>query len=320
MPSSRDLAIRRAEAKAEILRRVAAGERTQAVCADHGVHVATVSRWAAADPAFAEGLADARAKGLFVRSRMFRADVADQVLARLAAGQPLRAIGADPAMPGPATLRHWMQTQVAFGEEARRIIKDRQALRAQRLKAPASDPAPTSDRPDAAAPPVAHLFDPGLADQVVLRIARGARCRHLRRDDPALPGYKVIRAWRRAQPDFDAAVRFAIRMGRTARAKARRDAALEPLARAIRQGHTISSAAGRRGLPPRRTLCAWIARDPEFARRLAQAYDAREDLLAHLLDEAILATPSRRALRQTGSPLPRLHGQAARRPGRKWLG
>lgn len=316
--SPRDLAIRRAEAKAEILRRVAAGERIQAVCADHGVHVATVSRWTAADPAFAEGLAAARAAGRFARSRMWRADAAAQVLARLAAGEPLRAIAADPAMPGPSTIRWWMQTQPAFGEEARRIIKMRQAFRAQRLKAP---PPPAPDAPGATAP-TAHTFDPDLADQVVLRVARGARCRSLRRADPAMPAYPVIRAWRRAEPDFDAAVRFAIRMGRTARARARRHAALPPLIEAIREGHTVRSAAGRHGLPPRRTLTHWIAQDSDFARRLAAAYDDREDLIADLIADTLDDHPaaSPRALRPRLGPLLRLRGLAGRRPGKKWLG
>ncbi|RAK64968.1 hypothetical protein [Phenylobacterium kunshanense] len=315
MTASRDLAIRRAEAKAEILRRVAAGEQTQAVCADHGVHVATVSRWTAADPAFAEGLAAARATGLFVRSRMFRAGAADQVLARLAAGQPLRVIGADPAMPSVATIRHWMRTQIAFGEEARRIIKDRQALRAQLLKTPGPH------RPNAVAPPVAGVFDPDLADQVVLRVARGTALKRLRRADPAMPAYPVILAWRRAQPDFDAALRFATRMARSVRARARRHAALPPLIEAIREGHTVGSAAGRHGLPPRRTLCAWIAQDSDFARRLAAAYDDREELIADLMADAVQDHPglSARALRHRLAPLTRLQRLARRRPGKKWL-
>ncbi len=275
--SPRELAIRRAEAKAGILRRLAAGERIQAICADHGVHVATVSRWAGRDPAFAEGLA---------------------------AGEPLRAIAADPAMPGAATIRHWMQTQVVFGEEARRIIKDRQGLRAQLLK-----------------PRGPATFDPDLADQVVLRVARGTGLKRLRRADPAMPAYPVILAWRRARPEFDAALAFATRMGRTARARARRMSALEPLVDAIRQGHTVRSAAGRRGLPPRRTLCDWIARDPAFAQRLAAAYDDREERLADLLTDAIDASPSlsARDLRRRLAPLLRQRGQARRRPGRKWL-
>lgn len=302
--SPRELAIRRAEAKAGILRRLAAGERIQAICADHGVHVATVSRWAGRDPAFAEGLAAAKANGVFVRGRMFREAVAARVLARLAAGEPLRAIAADPAMPGAATIRHWMQTQVVFGEEARRIIKDRQALRAQLLK----PRGPTG-------------FDPDIADQVVLRVARGTGLKRLRRADPAMPAYPVILAWRRARPEFDAALAFATRMGRTARAKARRLAALEPLVDAIRQGHTVRSAAGRRGLPPRRTLCDWIARDPAFAQRLAAAYDDREERLADLLTDAIDASPdlSARDLRRRLAPLLRRRGQARRRPGKTWL-
>lgn len=295
---------RRGRAKAEILRRVAAGEQIGAVCADHGLHVATVSRWTAVDTGFAAELVSAKRLGAWMRGRAFREAQGQAVLARLGAGETLTAIAADPAMPGMGTIRWWMQTQVVFGEEARRLIKMHQAERARRLK---------TRGPEA--------WDPALADQVVLRVARGTGCKHLRRRDPAMPAYPVILAWRRAHPEFDDAVRFAIRMGRTARAKGRRMAALEPLCDAIREGHTLRSAAGRRGLPPRRTLCGWIARDPAFARRLATAYDDREEVLAELITDALQASPglSLRALRQRLGPLLRQRGQAARRPGRQWL-
>src|SRR5687767_2898098 len=94
--------------KAEILRRVAAGETLKAVCAAPGMpRPRTVYGWTWTDASFDEGLAAAVRRGRWVRCHAFHEDQARAFLVRLAAGEPVTELVRDADMPNEKTLLYW---------------------------------------------------------------------------------------------------------------------------------------------------------------------------------------------------------------------
>jgi len=297
---------RRRPRQDELIARVAAGETVRAVCAEpHMPHEGSVCRWALSEPWFAEALANARRRATARRSYDFDDAKAQAFLARLRAGEAIRALQRDASMPGRRTLRYWRATQGEFASEVFRLVGFHRAERGRRqLRSEPRD------------------WDEAVADRVLLMIGRGHSGKRLGEVDPALPGYRVIRRWRRERPEFDAEVRVTQRMGRLARGWARRRAVLEPLLNGIVRGGSLNSLSGKNGLPCRATLYAWVRRDPAFAREVAQACDDREDWYTDqmqiIADEAgpISVADARRRV----APLSRRLGQLRGRPGKRWLG
>jgi hypothetical protein len=133
------------ELGAEICARVAAGESVAAICRDEGMPNATsVHDWSRKDPEFGEAYrAAARQAQLdrrradverFARARdnrgrwsTYTPEMGVEICARIAEGQTLVAIAADPAMPCAATILNWARRVPEFADayaEARQLAAD----------------------------------------------------------------------------------------------------------------------------------------------------------------------------------------------------
>jgi terminase small subunit-like protein len=140
--------------------------------------------------------------------------------------------------------------------------------------------------------------------------------------DPDLPSLTTLRDWRRAEPEFDGGLRFAMQVGRRARARARAVAWQETLTARIREGASLASLGREADTPSKATLYRWAGKHPEFAREIAQACDDRQHwYLDQIAEIAEAVTPGTvKETRQRMSPLTRRLGQLSQRPGKKWLG
>ncbi|HEY0648699.1 hypothetical protein [Phenylobacterium sp.] len=294
--------------KAEILRRVAAGETLKAVCASPGMpRPRTVYGWTWTDASFDDALAEALRKGEWLRHRAFDEDKARAFLARLAAGEPLTQLVNEPAMPNELTLRHWRMEQGQFGAEVRRLVRMHQVARGvARGQARLARYRPWNE---------------AEGDRVLVRVGRGEPIPGLCRGDPGLPEPWLIERWRRESPEFAHDLALHIQTGRRKRpsrhAARRREAVVEALMMAILRGGTFNSLQGRNGFPTRRTLGRWVRKDPEFAKAVARACRDREDaLLAAQLDILDRAgSLPMRSLRRLLAPLRRRVASLRTRPG-----
>lgn len=294
--------------KAEILRRVAAGETLRAVCAAPGMpRPRTVFGWTWTDKSFDDALAEAQRKGRWLRHRAFDEDKARAFLARLAAGEPIGRLVEAPGMPNALTLAHWRAEQGQFGAEVLRLVRMHRAARAAaRGEARRARYRPWTEED---------------GDRVLVRLARGEPIAGLARADPTLPEPWLIHRWRHESREFahDLAVTLkTARRRRPARhARLRREAVVEALLEAIAQGGTFSSLQGQNGLPTRQTLARWVRNDRAFAEAIAQACrDREEGLVAAQLD--ILARAgamSDAKLRRLLAPLRRRVASLRTRPG-----
>lgn len=295
----------RAQLKARIIERVAAGETVKAACAEPGMpDPASIQVWRRADPAFAADLAEARRRGQWARRFAFDEAVAAAFLARVAAGERIRDLLAKPGMPSQAAYRYWSRTQVAFQAELWRL----RAVSYARRKRPR---------------PYRH-FDPSIADRMLVRVARGEPWRRMLETDPAMPCRVVVYRWRAQEPEWDAALRIAFRVGRLARERARSKARCSPelveeIGARIASGGSLRSLARDADMPSARTLYKWAARFPEFAAEIQRASDVRtwwyED---QMLEIARRNGPlGLAATKAEAAPLQRQLNRLAKRPGWK---
>jgi hypothetical protein len=303
MPTRAELADRRARWRAQVLARVAEGASLVAACAGPDApSVQTVFKWRAADPGFDADLKRAQHLGEWAQRYRFDDARARAFLARLAAGEGIRVLERDPGTPPRATLLYWRRTQIWFGEEVLRLI---QAHRKEQVRQ--------------------HLwrepraFDARAAERVLLWAGRGHDWRKLSAVEAGLPGSRVVRAWRRANREFDDALRVNIRMGRFARLRARRMAALAPLTAGIVDGGTLRNLGGTGGLPTAATLYRWAKLDPAFRDKVADACDWRERALLEarldMIEAGREAGASAADLRRRVAPLSRRIAAQKRRPG-----
>ena len=249
--------------KARIVAAVAAGETVAGVCrADASAPcAASVVLWARADPLFAGELAAARRRGAFARRAAFDADVAAAFLGRVAAGERVNDLLARPGMPSQAAYRHWRRTQPEF---LTALVRLRAGGYSQRSRA---------------GHPRYRAWDEPTADRILLAVMRGAPFRKLLGSDPALPCLAVAARWRAEQPDWDAALRLAMRVGRVARERSRSRCTpelTEAISQRIVMGASLRSLARQRAMPCAGTLYAWVERFPAFAAQVARAGDWRE--------------------------------------------
>jgi len=146
----REKYVRFSEALGEaICARVAAGESLRRVCAGEGMPNATsVYSWSRAHPVFGAALREAQrtlrvnarladraraaerlARGRDGRGRWstYTPEIGEAVCARIAGGESLKSIGADPQMPCAATVLNWAKTYPEFGDayaQARAFMAD----------------------------------------------------------------------------------------------------------------------------------------------------------------------------------------------------
>src|SRR5437899_3013448 len=132
--------VRYSEALGEVIcARVAAGESLKGVCAGEGMpHSTSVYAWSREWPAFGAALAAAQkasrvtarladraraaarlAAGRDGRGRWstYTPELGEEICSRIANGESLKAIGADPEMPCAATVLNWAKRYPEFGDD-----------------------------------------------------------------------------------------------------------------------------------------------------------------------------------------------------------
>lgn len=294
----------RAQAKVAILARVASGETVKAICAGEGMPCAeSIQVWRRADPWFREALVEARRRGDWMRRFAFDEGKARALLARMAAGERVRDLLAKPGMPSQETYQYWRRTQVWFQEELWRL---RGINYRERRRRPVKG------------------FDPATADRMLVRVARGEPWRRMLETDPSMPCRVVAYRWRAAEPEWDKALRIAFRVGGLARERARSRARCSPrlvdeITSRIATGGSLRSLAADPDMPCARTLYAWFARWPDFAREVEEACDFR----AWWYHDQISGIAERHgplglaATKREAAPLQRQLNRLAKRPGWK---
>jgi len=296
----------RSALKAEIVTRVAAGTPLCALGAESGMPCdTTVRNWRRSDAAFAADLGLALRQGAWRRRWMLDPAKAEAFLARYRTGEPIHRILADPAMPSRPVLDYWRATQALFAEEVHRLkgVHEPNRLRGlRRVKTPTP-------------------WDADVADRILVRLVRGEGLKAMLDTDPTLPGLGVVARWRREQPEFDAELRAAIRIGRRRHGPAAGRCArlTETIISRIAEGASLCSLGKEPDMPCRETLYRWVRERLDFAVEVAAACEAREEWLAdQILAIAETATPGTvTATRQRMAPLNRQLARLRHRPGWK---
>lgn len=260
--------------KLQILTRVADGETISAIGAEPGMPGRrTISAWAEEDPGFRAMLADARRKGRFRRVLAFDEDKARQILHRLGAGETIRDVLRDPAMPGRKVFDHWKRTQHEFAGELHRLRRGHYTRLALISR----------DR--------ARAFDWARADKLLVRLHRGERLRDAVKADPDLPGHVTIDRWRKENPEFDRAVRTILLAWARRRRRGRRctPQLTARIVDKIAAGGSLWRLSREPGMPAAGTLYRWMLTLPDFAAAVDRACDIRDgvyqDQMRDLMDE-----------------------------------
>lgn len=289
-----------------VIARVRAGATVVAACREAGLPaVRTFYAWTQRYPGLRAELDAALVEGRWRRTRAFDAETAAELLARVAAGERLADLWADPRMPGRLTYTDWRRTQVAFGEEMRRLRQAQHERLADHGRAGRRD------------------HDPALADRVLARVwASDAPLHAILKADPTLPCYQTLARWRRQAPEFDALLSRLLATW-TARRKMRRAgarcAALTPaIVDHIREGGSLLSVSREPGMPTANTLYRWMAEHPDFAEAVTVACEDREDwYLDRMVDIVEARGGATPAARRAASGLSRQLARLRNRPG-KW--
>lgn len=120
------------------------------------------------------------------RPKALTEDLAQAIYARLHAGQSVRAVCEDPAMPSRSNLYRWRAADLAFDQNLQALL-DGQV------------------RPERRHPRKGLVsYRPQLAQAVIARLAAGESQRSIARD-PAMPCVMTLLKWAREVPAFAAA-------------------------------------------------------------------------------------------------------------------
>jgi transposase-like protein len=248
--------------KARILDRLSKGVRMHRIGEQPGLpSPATVRRWAKADENFRFNLAHARMEGAQVRriarrSPAWHPGVAEEFLARVRGGEWVGDLVRTYGMPHRAALDRWRRERPEFAQALSEAVRAAGPRRRRR----------------------ASIYSEDVADKVIQELARGVPVRRLRAE-AGLPCEPVLRAWRRAHPEFDHAVRTAIHWGHRARMKRRRGSLAdrrEAILEALFCGATLQNLRNQPGMPHAPTLYGWMKRDPTFAAEVRWACEQRD--------------------------------------------
>lgn len=294
-----------------LCQRLMDGESLDAICATPGwPSRPTLRKWARESALFASYIAHGQAERRKRERHPLRPEVAQRLIQRLKFGEALGDLIRQPDMPHRRELNAWKRQDPAFAAEL------------QAAKAFADVDRRRCGRPRRSRMP----YDEATADRLMLAVLRGATLPNLARD-PTLPSALGLERWRKADPEFDSALRGAMIVGHKARGRARTDARCSPrlrrrIAERILQGASLHSLSKRPDMPGLHALYKWVRERPDFAHDVAVASRFRDEiLLDSLLDLARLATPGAGALiaRETGAIAKRL-GQLRPYPGERQRG
>ncbi|HEX3700224.1 MAG TPA: hypothetical protein VHV27_06070 [Phenylobacterium sp.] len=128
----------------------------------------------------------------------FTWEMGELVLARIAAGETVRQLTADPRMPSYATVYRWTHMIAEFGE-AYRAVRLERCVEAQLMDA--LTPRAPSRRAWYAGPP--STYTPAKARTICAAIKKGASLSEVLRR-PGMPSSKAIYVWMKRRPAFKA--------------------------------------------------------------------------------------------------------------------
>jgi hypothetical protein len=300
------------QVRALIVERLAAGETLKAVCAQPSMPCQeSVNGWMRRDPGFAAEVALARRRG--EHRRRFACDeaVARSVLARIAAGERIGAVLAEPGTPSRATWRYWMATQGWLAEAVGHVLAVRRAERSLRMRRRR------------------RAFDPAVAERLYVRLwMGGASLREVLASDPAFPSLSVLARWRREDARFDGMLRFVFGAWRTKRGRTSTGKGRGVWSRGVEEavfgglvdGESLRSLGRRADLPCAGTLYAWCRTRPDFAAMVARACGYRDEVCGERMLEIAErvgpggVTAARKAMARLNAQRTRLR----KRPG--WKG
>jgi hypothetical protein len=290
----------------EILRRIAAGERLRAICAEDGMPCCeTVTGWARRDlSGFNLALEAAYAQGAWRRRHACDPEVARAILAELGQGRRLEEVVRGPGMPSLRTFMAWKADHAWIAEAYGQVRAGREQVRRE------------------AARGRWRAFDPAVAERLYLRLWKGEGLRQVLRSEAAFPSLMVFARWRRENREFDAQMRFVLGGWRKKRGRARTlctPEMVEAITDAIVTGASLRSLAARPDMPSARAMYGWVRTKPEFAAAVARACEIREDWFHdQIFAMELTATPGTvREVRRRTAPLRKQVTRLRKRPGWK---
>ena len=227
-------------------------------------------------------------------------------LARVAAGERTAAVLDTPGAPSQRAYACWRRTEPEFAAQVKRLTAagywNRSLAGHPRWKA----------------------WDEATADRILLAVMRGAPFRKLLASDPTLPCLAVTERWRRREPDWDAALKVAMRKGRLVREdgwsrERLTPALLEEIGDRILEGGSLRSLGADPDMPCRGTLYKWARRWPDFAAEVERCSGLRDEMLNDMIiGRALAGGPlAFEAGRRATQPLQRQLNRLAKRPGWK---
>lgn len=293
--------------KLAILERIHKGETLNEVCASEGMPgMRCVLLWARKDPEFAAALKRERARTAEIRR--FRVDPvrAREFLRRQACGARVSAVVRHPDMPSLTVYRRWRHLDGAFSERVHlnRMGKYGRGVAHKRWRE----------------------FDQDVADRIIVAVSKGAVMRRLLATDRAFPSLAVLERWRRENPEFDGALKTAMKVGsfRRPRDHARQGwAPMEEILERIRGGASLRQLAAQPDMPSGGTLYAWVKKRPEFARAVEEACRDRNQILELMAWTEAQRTPPgpARQMQARVAPYERRLARLTRLPGGgRWKG
>lgn len=263
----------RARIRDNIFQLLADGESLEAIAGIPGwPSRPTLRKWAREDPCLAQLIAHGRTARHHRQRYPFDAAAARALVLRIGEGEPLTVLIREPGMPHRRALNAWKAARPDFAAELERA----KAFAERRRRAPGRRRGRW------------HDYDEATADRIILAVNKGAPLPRVYAD-PAFPTRAALRRWRRARPDFDAALRMASLGGLRARARARCLCTPDLTRRivdALRQGESLRSLSRRPDMPGLYALYKWVRDRPDFRDAVAQACVDRQDWFA---DQALLA-------------------------------
>ena len=127
-------------------------------------------------------------------------ELAAAICARVAAGEPLRKVCAEPGQPHRTTVRNWANARPEFAESLRAAYRHQRIGSRMRARQAAVERAA---RPSPLKGGKASSYTPALGEAICARLAEGESLTSISRD-PAMPCYGTVFAWLHRHPDFEA--------------------------------------------------------------------------------------------------------------------